>query len=165
MDLLLVIDENKSHYLYIKDFNKFIFHKTRNKNKKYFCKSCLQCFSRKNVLTKHKKVCLSISDRLGKGKIESKNYLEQIPVLFKIYGDSECNLKNVESYEGSYLKKYQNHVPCSFAYKIICVDNEFTKPIVVFRGKNAAYKFIEAILKEFEYCKKVMKKPLTKIWP
>ena len=33
MDLLLVIDENKSHYVYIKDFNRFMFHKTKNKNK------------------------------------------------------------------------------------------------------------------------------------
>ena len=57
-------------------------------------------------------------------------------------------------------EKYQGHVPCSFAYKLICADNEFTKPIVVFRGENAAYEFIEAILKEFEYWKKVMKKTL-----
>ena len=59
-------------------------------------------------------------------------------------------------------KRYQDHVPCSFAYKLVCIDDEFTKPIVVFRGKNAAYKFIEAILKEFEYCKKVMKKHFNK---
>ena len=74
MDLLLVIDENKSHYVYIKDFDRFMFHKTKNKNKKYFCKSCLQYFSCKNVLTKHKKVCFSIngaqSVRLEKGTIE-----------------------------------------------------------------------------------------------
>ena len=73
IDLLLVIYENKSHYVYIKDFNRFMFHKTKNKNKKYFCKSCLQCFSYKNVLTKHKEVCLSIngaqSIRLEKGTI------------------------------------------------------------------------------------------------
>ena len=41
MDLLLVTDENKSHYVSIKDFDRFMFHKKRNKNKKYFCKSCL----------------------------------------------------------------------------------------------------------------------------
>ena len=55
-------------------------------------------------------------------------------------------------------KKYQDHVPCSFAYKLICVDDEFTKPILVFRGENATYEFIEAILKELEYCKKITKK-------
>ena len=55
MDLLLVIDEDKSHYMYIKDFDRFMFHKKNNKNKKYFFKSCLQYFSSKNVLTEHKK--------------------------------------------------------------------------------------------------------------
>ena len=108
IDLLLVIDENKSHYVYIKDFDRFMFHKTKNKNKKYFCKSCLQCFSSKNVLKKHKEVCLSIdgaqSVRLEKGTIEFKNYFKQIPVPFKIYADFECNLRGVESYEGSYTK-------------------------------------------------------------
>ena len=109
MDLLLVTIENKSHYVYIKDFNRFMFHKTKNKNKKYFCKSCLQCFSSKNVLTKHKEVCLSIngaqSVRLEKGTIEFKNYFKQIPVPFKNYADFECNLKTIGYYEGSYSKK------------------------------------------------------------
>ena len=41
MDLLLLINDNKSHYVYIKDFNTFMFHKTKNKNKKWFCRSCL----------------------------------------------------------------------------------------------------------------------------
>ena len=36
MDLLLAVDKNKLHYVYIKDFNRFMFHKTNNKNKKYF---------------------------------------------------------------------------------------------------------------------------------
>ena len=68
----------------------------------------MQCFSCKNVLTKHKKVCLSIngaqSVRLEKGTIEFKNYFKQIPVPFKIYADFECNVKSVESYEGFYSK-------------------------------------------------------------
>ena len=34
MDLLLIIDENKSHYVYIKDFGRFMFHKTKNEKTK-----------------------------------------------------------------------------------------------------------------------------------
>ena len=152
MNLFLVTDENKSHYVYIKDFDRFMFHKTKNKNKKYFCKNCLQCFSSKNVVTEHEEVCLSIncvqSVRLEKVKAEFKNYFKQIPVPLKVYADFECNLESVESYEGSYSKKYQNHIPCSFAYKLVCVDNKFTKSIVVSRGENAAYEFIKLILKD-----------------
>ena len=76
--------------------------------------------------------------------------------------DFECNLENVESYEGSYSKKYQDHIPCSFPYKLVCVDNEFTNQIVVFSSKNATYEFIKAIFKEHQYCKKEMKKHFNK---
>ena len=34
MNLLLLIDDDKSHYVYIKDFDKFMFHKTKNKKTK-----------------------------------------------------------------------------------------------------------------------------------
>ena len=59
-------------------------------------------------------------------------------------------------------KKYQDHVPCSFAHKVVCADDRFTKPIVVYRSENAAYEFIKAILKEYKYCKKVMNKHFNK---
>ena len=162
MDLLLVIDENKSHYVHIKDFDRFMFHKTKNKNKKYFCKSCLQCFSSKNILNSHKNVCLKINGeeavKLEKGTTEFKSYFKQIPVHFKVY----AILDSVESYEGFCTKKYQDLVPFTFAYKLVCVDDRLSKPIVVYRGENAAYKFIDAILKEFNYCKKIMKKNFDK---
>ena len=119
-------------------------------------------FRNESVLIKHKENCLSIngkqSVKLEKGRIEFENYFKQISVAFKIYADFECNLRSVECYEGSYTKKYQDDIPCSFAYKVVCVDDRFPKPIVVYRGKNPAYEFIKAILKEYEYCKKVMNK-------
>ena len=108
MDLWLLIDDDKSHYVYIKYFDRFMFHKTKDKNKKYFCRSCFQCFSSKNVLAKHKEDCLSIngkqSVKVQEGTIDFENCFKQIPVLFKIYADFECNLEGVESYEDSYTK-------------------------------------------------------------
>ena len=105
MDLLRLIDDNKSHYVYIKDFHRFMFHKRKNKNKKWFCKNCLQCFSSKSVLIKHKESCLSIkgkqSVKLEKETIKFENYFKQIPVPLKIYADFECNLKSVKCNEGS----------------------------------------------------------------
>ena len=71
----------------------------------------------------------------------------------QISTDFECNLKSVESYQGSYSTKYQDHIPCSFAYKLVCVDDEFSKSIVVFRGENTAFKFVEVILQVYQYCK------------
>ena len=97
MVLLLVINENKSHYVYIKDFDELI---------------------------------------------------------WQVYDDFQCNLKSAESYEDSCSKKYQHPIHYSFAYILISVDDKFSK--------NAAYKFIEVILKEWRCCKKVTKKHFNK---
>ena len=117
--------------MYIKDLDRFIFQKTKNENKKWFCGSCLQCFSRESVLIKHKENFLSINSKqpvkLEKKIIEFKNHFKQIPVPFKIHADFECNLRSVECYEGSFTKKLQDHVPCSFAYKVVWIDDRFTK--------------------------------------
>ena len=59
MDFILLIDKNKSHYVYIKGFDRFMFHKTRINTKNTFAKVFLQCFSSKNVLKEHKRICLS----------------------------------------------------------------------------------------------------------
>ena len=135
MDLMLLIYDNKSHYVCIKDFERFMFYKTKNKNKKWFCRSCLQCFSSENVLIKHKEDCLSINGQqlvnLEKGIIQFENYFKQLPVPFKIYADFECNLRDVEICEGSYPKKYHEHVPCSYAYKVICIDDRVSKSTII----------------------------------
>ena len=54
MDLLLITDEN--NLIRSLDFSRFMGNKTKNKNKKYFCKCCLQCFSSEKVLIEHKEI-------------------------------------------------------------------------------------------------------------
>ena len=70
------------------------------KIKKYFCRYCLQCFSSKKVLIKHKEDCVIINGKqnvkLEKGFISFKNYSGQIPARFKIYADFECILRNAD---------------------------------------------------------------------
>ena len=78
-----------------------------------------------------------------------------IPASFKIFSDFECLLKEVDSGIHkdcfSYTAKYQDHIRCSFAYKLVCVDNKFGKDIVLYRGKNAVFKFIQSIFNETLY--------------
>ena len=59
-------------------------------------------------------------------------------------------------------KKYQEHVPCSYAYKVACINNKCSKLIVVYGGVNAAYEFIKSILKEHKCYKKIMKDQFNK---
>ena len=99
------------------------------------------------------------SVKLKSGSISFKSYFKQLPVLFKICAKFECILKRVKgSYKnnGSYIDKYQDHISFSSAYKVVCVDNKFSK-------KVALYKFIKAILEDYDYCKKVIKEHFNKI--
>ena len=120
----------------MKDFDRFMCNKTKNENKKYFCGYCLQCFSSENVLQKHKKVCLKIngkqSIKLRSGSIKFKNYSKQLAAPFKIYADFESVLKEVQrndSNNACYTKKYKKHIPCRFAYKVVCIDNRLTRQL------------------------------------
>ena len=147
LDLLLISNNFTSHYVYIKDFNRLMFNKKRHKGKKYFCKSCLQCFSSENVLDEHKKNCLLINNgknvKLEKEFVEFKNFNRQMSVPFKIYADFECLLKScdvgVDNDCFSYTKKYQDHIPCSFTYKLVCVDDKFSKDVVLCIGKKCCF--------------------------
>ena len=60
------------------------------------------------------------------------------------------------------IQKNIKTISCSFAYKIVYIDNKFTKPTIIYRGKNAAYEFIKAILEEYEDCKKIMSEHFNK---
>ena len=60
---LLISNKIKSHYVYIKDLNRFMFSKIKNKNKKYFGKCFLQCFSNEQVLIEHRENCLIINGK------------------------------------------------------------------------------------------------------
>ena len=163
MDLLVVTNKNKSDYGYIKDFNRFMCNKTKCKVKKHFCRYCLQFFSSER---EHKEVFLKINGKqtvkLRSGSIKFKNHFKQLAVPFKIYADFKCNMKRVKSSDKnnntSYTKKYQDHIPNSFDYKTVCVDNKFSKQVVLSRGKNTVYKFIDAAFKEYNYYIKVIKK-------
>ena len=171
IDLLLISNNCVSHYLYIKDFNRLMFNKTKHKGKKYFCESCLQCFSSESILNEHKEDCLLINGKqnvkLEKGFIRFTNYSRQIPFPFKIYAGFECVLKEVDDigvYNKcfSYTRKYQDHIPCSFAYKVVCVNNKFSKKIMLYRGRNAVNKLIKMIFNEYSYCRKIIKKCFNK---
>ena len=98
-DLLLIIHENKSYHLYIKDFNRLMFNKTKNTNKKYFCRCCLQCFSSEKVLTEHEENCLVINDKqnvkLGKDSISFKNYSKQFMLILSVFYVQLCQKRVV----------------------------------------------------------------------
>ena len=60
LNVLLISNEETSHYVFIKDFNRLMFSRTKQKDKKHFCMSCLRKFTTKEILNNHRK-CLLIN--------------------------------------------------------------------------------------------------------
>ena len=62
-----------------------------------------------------------------------KNYERKIKSPFIIYPDFESilvpeNNNGKQNPEGSYTNKYQKHIACSYGYKLVYVDDKFSKP-------------------------------------
>ena len=97
MDLLLVNKEKKSHYVYIKDFNRFMLNKTNIKLKHTFAdivyNVLLMKESCKNIKIYVKKIHGKQSLKFESGTIKFKNYFKKIAVPFKIYANFESLFK------------------------------------------------------------------------
>ena len=127
---------------------------------------CLQSFTKGEILNQHKKQCLLINGcqavNYESGPIKLKNHNKQIPILFKIYADTECFLKRVNSYEGEHTIKYQEHIPNSIGAKLVCIDDRFTLPSIIFKGKDCINKFITWVLDKQKWTQQITKKYFNK---
>ena len=130
LNLLLITEKDKSHYVFIKDFNRLMFSRTKHKDKMHHCMSCSQSFTTEEILSNHKKQCLLINCcqavNYESGAIKFTNYNKQISILFKIYADTECFLKRTKIEEGEHTIKYQEHQRNSIGAKLVCIDDYFT---------------------------------------
>ena len=97
LNLLLITEKSKSHYVFIKDFNRLMFSRTKHKDKKRHCMSCLQSFTKEEILNQHKKQCLLISGcqavNYESGTIKFINYEKQMPMPFEIHADTRVFFK------------------------------------------------------------------------
>ncbi|KAL9954736.1 hypothetical protein ACROYT_G042310 [Oculina patagonica] len=170
MNLLLITENENKHYVLIKDFNKFMYNQTKHKERKHFCMHCLQCFSSERVLNDHKNNCIQVNGEQAikmptkdNNILKFNNFHKQQKVPFVIYADFEAITEKISSCkpndDKSYTEAYQKHQDCGYGYKVVCCyDDKYSKPVQIYRGKKAVYKFMEAMLDEVKYCKKTMRK-------
>ena len=154
LNVLLISNEEKSHYVFIKDFNRLMYSevKTKNQHKKHFCIACLQNFTTIEILNNHRERCLLINAtqavKCETGTIKFKHFDKQIPIPFKIYADIECLLKTINVKLGKHTKVYQKHIPNFIGAKLVCIDNRFTLPTKIFTGSNSIKQFFEWIFEQ-----------------
>ena len=53
-------------------------------------------------------------------------------------------------------KNIKKNVACTYGYKLVCVDDKFSKSFKSYLGKNAAYSYINSMVEESNYCSDVM---------
>ena len=126
--LLLIKDEDNSHYCYVKNLSALLSSQVNNhKSKLYFCLNCLNGFDTPEKLENHKEYCgekesVKINMPPPNTFIKFKNfhYSERAP--FTIYADFESLLKPLDNCKPdpnkSYTHKYNKHEPVSFVYYI-----------------------------------------------
>ena len=128
VDLLLIREKDKIHYVLIKDFNRFMYDHTLHRGEKHFCCYCLQAFSTEEK-KHHIKDWFKINGKqwiLMPKKdeyVKLKNYESKIKSPFMIYADFESTLvpedNGKQNPKESYTNKYQNHIACIYGCKLV----------------------------------------------
>ena len=135
-----------------------MFHKTKNKNEKWFCESCLQCFSSENIFIKHKETCFSIngkqSVKLEEGIIKFENYLKKIPVPFKIYADFGCNLKKINALKVFIQKRIKTIFLVVLLIKLFVLMINLLNQLLYIEVKMQLMNLLKQFLKNMNIAKK-----------
>jgi hypothetical protein len=168
MELLLLGDDNgKLHYVLIKDVNRLLYSVSKSKSKMHYCLNCFHNCVSEDSLDKHRETCLDVNGvqatRLPKKgtKIKFKNHRNQIPVPFVIYADFESLLvsdkdrKEDTTVDESFTNRYRTHQACSFGLKTVCYyDHSYSGEYISYVGTDAAYVFLQTVIKEAARCKR-----------
>ena len=63
----------------------------------------------------------------------------------------------------SYIEAYQTHSDCGYGYKLVCpYDDKYSRPVQIYWGENAIYKFMDKLLHEVKCCKNIVRKKFDK---
>ena len=72
--------------------------------------------------------------------LNSKYFQSKIKSPVMIYADFESILVTKDNEKQNpnktYNNKHQKHVACSYGYKLLCVDDKFSKPFKLYLGKD-----------------------------
>jgi len=172
ISLLKIEDDNgKTHYVYIKDYDKLIGQQTnKTTNKLFHCRYCQHGFIRQDLLDNHvKRGCLSVEGQSVKlpdkgDVIGFLNENRKFKCPYVVYGDFECLTEKIENNEQqntdkSYTTKYQNHTPTGFQLTVVDSERKIVDNIL-YRGSDCMEAFCK-IIGEIE--KDILNK-LTKHW-
>jgi hypothetical protein len=161
INTMLIEDKEtgKTHYVWVKHFNRLLASQHKGTIHKYYCERCLIGYTRKDLLEKHIVECKGINERAiriempteGKKFVEFVNFKKQLKAPWVIYMDYEANTTKVDAPAAGYgvqpcTVKTQLHKACGFALRSVRSDGLTIGPIV-YRGPDAIKKSLEEVQK------------------
>ena len=148
VNLLLIKEGDKSHYVWVNNINGLYASKTSHKTK-FVCQQCLcKSFSSQEMLDKHikNKLCQSfnadkqesicIMPKEGENMMKFQNFNNEFMHPFHIIADFESTLKKVEDDKNKMSQKYQEHIQNSYGLKYNCIHEQYSKDIKIFNSSN-----------------------------
>ena len=166
INLLLISDGTRRHFCLIKNMSRLLGDRTKHNGLHYYCTYCMHGFTKEKLLKDHQENCsrntpqkIKLPDESEKW-LKFKNHAIGLKVPFVIYADFECFLEPC-SESTDKTEKYQKHVPSGYSFIVVCSDNKYTKPAVVYRGDNVMDEFYKHLNEAEKYIESI----LTKIVP
>ena len=152
VDLLLISDNENTHYLLMKHLSPFI--NKKHENKTYPCRFCLHSFYKKELLDKHLPECsihTPVRMELSEGQVQFRLHYKQFKHPFVIYADFESTLQKIHTTQPnpkeSYTINLQKHRPNSWCCYTKCDVDEYSK-FKIYEGENASKTFVEYLISE-----------------
>jgi hypothetical protein len=153
INLLLIQDEENSHYVYIKNLSRLVRDQlTKNKNQHHICERCFYYSSSIKVFNRHITFCenyrknekaLPILPKEEKNILKFKNIYKTIKVPLVYYADLEAVLRKIDT-----KNKIQKHEACSYGFLAL---SDFYKNFKVYTGNSAnetTNNFIQSLIDE-----------------
>jgi hypothetical protein len=155
INLLLLHENDNTHYTYIKDFSRLTGSQcNKHKGKIYPCFLCQHPCSSQETLEKHQLWCKEAtksSDGIIKmpkpgETLKFKNFYNKFKAPFVIYSDFEAILPKITTVNRTEkLTENTKHIPCGFCLYVVSDFDKFSFEPYVYRGQDCMTKFYKKL--------------------
>jgi hypothetical protein len=175
VNLLLIHNKEKMHYLLIKDLSRFVAGRSLCTRKAHVCPYCLHCFWQEEVLSRHLPECEIHPPQRIRYPQPDNNILsfkatqKQFPVQFAIYADFESFLPSVDDEKTDQTTVLSRHEPSGFGAIRVSTHSKYNSaPFVYSDGPDVIDQFFSYLQREEKFISDILSDgklmiPLTEV--
>ncbi|GBB91050.1 hypothetical protein RclHR1_18160002 [Rhizophagus clarus] len=159
VNLLVITEDDRSHYCIIKDLHKLVYNHSKHKRQKYICRYCLHVYSSEIRYNEYLPKCKSLNNAPQQPQMLVKNRSVKAfynhkcmqPNPYRIFWDLEMLTKKLTPEEKTKLihtERIQMHKLCGYRYVVVRIDSSLNYEVVshdLYRSPDALEKFVERI--------------------